>query len=88
MKKEVQHGLLKKLPIWNIFPIGWFASDLQPNEEVYRLPFDCFNSLMNAPLMNQDGVLINSNPAKKMALRDAYKSLGTFYFFGPDILSD
>ena len=67
---------MKKVPYWDLFPIGWDQSDLQQDEQIYRSPWDCFGEFLKAPLKNSNGEWICRDAEKKQALKNAYQALG------------
>ena len=80
MREEMGHGLLKQIPFWNLFPIGFFIEDQQSGEQAYRLPYDAYERLMKVPLKNQSGEWFNTDKERRDALKDAYRELGTVLF--------
>ena len=77
MCDKTTYGILKQNKFWDVNVFGWGPEDLAPNEQIYRSPFDLYESLMKTPLLNNEGKLINSTGEAKSALRNAYKAIGT-----------
>ena len=78
--KRYGGGLIQKSKWWEVFPLGFADGDIINDESIFRMPYDTFERFLKVPLKNRLGEVINSDAAKKRNLKEAFGSLGTFFF--------